>query len=537
MKLGYSLFKTLLPDMHSGNKLISILILILQTAAASFSCSSTAAGSDAAQADELLSFAVTQRGDRIMDYSHAGYEGGGVALPKVPVVETVSPQKGVTDYTDIIQAAIDRAGVLPFKDGFRGAVLLAAGDYPCSRELRLDRDGVVLRGSASAGKQRSRILMSGGKHTAVVARKKDAKSLNMTRFNEPATRVTDSYVPFGSSGLTLESAAGFRKGDIVWIQKKVTQKWIEYMHMDDLWRDGKHEVWLPEGSWITVERQVESVSGHTLRFTVPLADSFDAQYTGDSTFVSPAPSGGDLVHHCGVESLCIESPAQAESHTTAKYYALSINGEDCWAQDIRALETMESIRATGKRITLRKISVIREADHVGSSKPAEFAPNAAQILMDSCYVKGNNIWYIGIGSRIFGPLVVLNSSFEGNGRIQGHMRWSTAFLMDNCKVPGGGIDFINRGEMGSGHGWGTAWSVAWNCEAEDYINQLPPGTFNWMLGCIGERKLSRRPFDKEGPMLEEGYFRDHGAHVLPHSLYLYQLERRCGKQALRAIGY
>ena len=80
MKLGYSLFKTLLPDMHSGNKLISILILILQTAAASFSCSSTAAGSDTAQADELLSFAVTQRGDRIMDYSHAGYEGGGVAL-------------------------------------------------------------------------------------------------------------------------------------------------------------------------------------------------------------------------------------------------------------------------------------------------------------------------------------------------------------------------------------------------------------------------------------------------------------------------
>ena len=192
---------------------------------------------------------------------------------------------------------------------------------------------------------------------------------------------------------------------------------------------------------------------------------------------------------------------------------------------------------SGNKLISILILILQTAAASFSCNSTAAGSDAAQILMDSCYVKGNNIWYIGIGSRIFGPLVVLNSSFEGNGRIQGHMRWSTAFLMDNCKVPGGGIDFINRGEMGSGHGWGTAWSVAWNCEAKDYINQLPPGTFNWMVGCIGERKLSRRPFDKEGPMLEEGYFRDHGAHVLPHSLYLYQLERRCGKQALRAIGY
>jgi hypothetical protein len=110
-------------------------------------------------------------------------------------------------------------------------------------------------------------------------------------------------------------------------------------------------------------------------------------------------------------------------------------------------------------------------------------------------------------------------------RNAGHQRWSTGMLFDNCILPDGGIDFKNRGSMGSGHGWGTAWSVAWNCEARNYVNQLPPGTYNWMIGCIGERLVLPRPFDKEGA-LPEAIFDAHGHHVVPKSLYLAQLEER-----------
>ncbi|MBQ1865666.1 MAG: hypothetical protein II151_01950 [Bacteroidales bacterium] len=485
----------------------------------------------------ILDFATTERGDRIMDYSHAGYGGGGIALPEAPVAETVTPSEGITDYSPVIQAAIDRVSALPLKDGLRGAILLSPGDYPCSSEIRISEDGVVLRGRGARGTGMSRILMSGDKHTAVVIRRRVQNFPNPAKLNNPAVKVTDAYVPFGTSRITLAEKGRFKKGDVVWIQKKVTQKWIEFMHMDDMWRDGAHQTWIAVGTWLTTERTVESVSGNKVTFTVPLADSYDRDYTADSTFVSLAPPDDCWVVNSGVEHLRIVSPDQAESHTTAKYYALSIAGRDCWAQDMDLYETMESVRASGSRITLRKISVIREADHQGSSKPAEFAPNATQILMDSCYVKGNNIWFVGIGARIFGPIVMLNCSFDGNGRIQGHQRWSTAFLLDNCKVPDGGIDFINRGEMGSGHGWGTAWSVAWNCEAKELVNQLPPGTFNWMVGCTGKRVLQRRPFKKEGPMLEEGPFKDYGTHVSPKSLYLTQLEERCGSEALKAIGY
>lgn len=167
--------------------------------------------------------------------------------------------------------------------------------------------------------------------------------------------------------------------------------------------------------------------------------------------------------------------AQAVNHGKALYYALRINGEDCWAKDINAMETMESVGVGGRRITLQQINVVRRALHQGASKPAEFAPNGGQILLDRCSVAGDNIWFVALGGGQTGPIVFLNCSFRGNGRIEGHQRWSTGLLLDNCVLPDGGIDFKNRGSMGSGHGWGTAWSVAWNCVAKSYVNQIPPG--------------------------------------------------------------
>ncbi|MCH5687720.1 hypothetical protein LWM68_27710 [Niabella sp. W65] len=69
--------------------------------------------------------------------------------------------------------------------------------------------------------------------------------------------------------------------------------------------------------------------------------------------------------------------------------------------------------------------------------------------------------------------MLLNCTFSGNGWIQPHQRWATGLLIDGCKVPDGGIDFMNRGEMGSGHGWSVGWAVAWNCVAKSYLNQQP----------------------------------------------------------------
>jgi len=204
--------------------------------------------------------------------------------------------------------------------------------------------------------------------------------------------------------------------------------------------------------------------------------------------------------------------------------------------DVVIDETMNSVGINGARITLQRVAVNRRAQHQGSSKPAEFAPNAGQILLDRCSGFADNVWYAATGAGQAGPIVLLNCTFYGNGRVESHQRWSTGMLYDNCRVPNGGMDFRNRGSMGSGHGWSMGWGVAWNSEAKEFVIQNPPGAANWMIGCVGESKTMPRPFGS-APDLSEGIKDSPGSPVAPQSLYLAQLAERLGPQALMNVGY
>ena len=95
--------------------------------------------------DGRLVYVPDDRGNIIHDASHAGYRGGGVAIPTVPVRETIWPVRG--DNTAHVQAAIDRVSAMPVDPtGFRGAVLLRAGVYPMATPVTIQASGVVLRG-------------------------------------------------------------------------------------------------------------------------------------------------------------------------------------------------------------------------------------------------------------------------------------------------------------------------------------------------------------------------------------------------------
>src|SRR4051812_3868475 len=79
-------------------------------------------------AGSQLEYTADAAGNRLPDFSHAGYGGGGVALPDVPARVLVSPMGG--DAGARIQAAIDYVcGLAPDAQGIRGAVQLAAGRY------------------------------------------------------------------------------------------------------------------------------------------------------------------------------------------------------------------------------------------------------------------------------------------------------------------------------------------------------------------------------------------------------------------------
>ncbi|MBN2633118.1 MAG: hypothetical protein JXR66_06155 [Bacteroidales bacterium] len=486
-----------------------------------------------------LKYKETEKGDRIMDFSHAGYMGGGVSIPDVPVKIRISPTGN--DDTELIRNAIEEVSGLPLVNGFRGAVLLAPGEYIISASINIGADGVVLRGSGSGQKEgpKSTLKLSGNPFNAVSLRsgagqrtgEGEASGTPVVR-----TRISDEYVPSGSSTFNVENAEGFKTGDIVLIRKPVTEEWIEFMQMHDLVRDGKPQTWIRAGSFLVAERRIAGISGNKISLEVPLSDSYDKKFTGQQGTVIELTEGSRRLSQCGIENLHIVSPEQPIPHSEPHFTALRINGEDCWARDILIEETMNSIGVTGKRITVTDVTVVRKALHQGSSRPAEFAPNGTQVLIDRCRVIAENVWFLATGSGVSGPVVILNCEFTGDQRGESHQRWSTGLLYDNVRAERGGLDFRNRGSMGSGHGWSMGWGLAWNCVAKEYVMQNPPGAHNWMIGCIGESRLMPRPFGQE-PLLPEATKDSHGKHVIPASLYLAQLKERLGEDALRNILY
>ncbi|MBI3110362.1 MAG: hypothetical protein HYZ01_02215 [Ignavibacteriales bacterium] len=484
-----------------------------------------------------LVYKSTARGDRIMDFSHAGYGGGGVALPRVGVKRVVKPSGG--EDTAIIQEAIDAVSAMPLEQGFRGAVLLAPGIYNTSGTITISTSGVVLRGSGAEGETTSTIKMSGEPHLALAIRVSvggEGSGPTHSREERARTTIRDEYVPSGALQLHVADASGFAVGDAIAILKPVTKSWVEFMQMHDLVRDGRSQTWLAVDRMLTTERRIVAISGNTFLLDVPLSDSFDAGYLNPPgtavVKIQPPPR----ITQAGVEHLHIESPQQPISHSQPHFTAVRLSGEDCWIRDLVLDETMNSVGVNGRRITVERVTINRKALHQGASRPAEFAPNGTQILIDRCEVNAENVWFIATGSGYAGPIVILNCVFRGDGRAESHQRWSTGMLYDNVHALNGGIDFRNRGSMGSGHGWSMGWGVAWNCVAKDFIIQDPPGVHNWMIGCIGESLLTPRPFGS-GPNLPEGIKDSHGTHVAPASLYLAQLEERLGPQAVRNIGY
>ena len=528
--------------MKNAKSTLSLVLVVLLSGTCLFSSAQKNDSNSGAQSewvykgtDGKLKYKTTPTGDRVMDFSHAGYMGGGVALPVVEVKKSVKPSGGADD-TELIQSAVNEVAALPLENGFRGAVLLEPGVFTCSGAISISADGVVFRGS---GINKTILKITGERHTAIVigkGRNDQTASEVRNDFKAAETYLSDKYVPSGAVSFRIADTKGFAVGDLIEIRKPVTKAWVHYMEMDNLFRDGKPQTWIREGSTINTRRTIANIEGNKITLKVPVSDSFDSKYAEPTGTVVAKIQLNNLVSQCGVENLHIQAPPMQTSHEQALYSALRISGQDCWAKNLLIEETMNSVGANGSRITLEEVAITRTVPNVGASKPAEFAPNAGQILMNRCSSKGDNIWHVGTGAGIAGPIVMLNCTFVGNGHIEGHQRWTTGILADNCIIPDGGIDFKNRGSMGSGHGWGSAWSVAWNCTAKSYVIQRPPGTINWRIGCIGINLPTPRPFDKEPP-LPLGITDSPEVKVTPASLYLTQLEERLGKQALKNIGY
>jgi autotransporter-associated beta strand protein len=140
-------------------------------------------------------------GNQIMDFSGAGYLGGGVAIPtNVPVKTNVTAIAG--DNTAWIQGAINYvSGLTPNANGLRGAVLLNPGTFNVAGQINLSASGVVVWGSGSGL----------GGTTLIMTNASPFTLFNLAGSGSPAeggaVSITDPYVPSGATTFHITSSS------------------------------------------------------------------------------------------------------------------------------------------------------------------------------------------------------------------------------------------------------------------------------------------------------------------------------------------
>jgi hypothetical protein len=445
-----------------------------------------------------------------MDFSSAGYRGGGVKLPSAAAAQRLTPATG--DSTARIQTALDNA---------TGAVVLTAGEYELAGTLSITRSGVVLRGEKG-----TTIRLTGKPHRFL-----EIHGAGTWHEEGNPAPVLDAYVPSGASALRVRGAAAFHPGDRVLVLHPVTAEWIHFMGLDKLVRDGQPQTWARAGGVIRTDRVVESVEGDRITLDVPLSDSLDSQFTAASLVRYSFPG---RITEVGVEGLQIVAPFEEAPISVPQYSALRMDAvEDGWARDLEIQETQNGIMVGpgAKRLTVTNVHITHSTAH-SNSAPADFELQGTQILLDRCRVTGEGTWPVITRADVTGPLVVLNFAADRGG-VAPHQGWATGVLVDGGKFPGGtehkpALDFSGvTAQLGQGSSFG--WAVAWNVISPFLLLHQPPGALNWCIGCIGTPVTTGST--------PGGTFDSPGKMVVPSSLYLQQLRDRLGPGALQSIGY
>lgn len=481
--------------------------------------------------DQLV-YTVDDMGNRIPDYSYAGYEGGGVALPTLPNKIVISPLAGGADNTAAIQAAINTvSGLTADAHGFRGAVFLNPGTYPCAGTLSITASGVVLRGAGPT----SIIQVTGTCRTFLTA-----QGSGNTSTSGSAVNITDTYVPCGATTFNVTSTSGFNVGNQVLVSRPFTTTWITAIHMDMTYMGT--DAWKASGG-LSFERTIKGISGTQVTIDAPLCNPFEAQYT--SAVGSPCTmkvfTDNSRMQQSGLENLTISAVfTDVPANVTGSLAANFGNCKNCWMKNV-------FVSGFGNGLTFgggSKWCVISHCDFENtptissSDPPAAYTLSGQQCLcMESTASNGLRYHLCVTQSAQPGPNVFLNLSASGAGwRDAGpHQRWAAGVLFDHMTMTSSDgshcyISFENRGTEGSGQGWAMGFSLMWDCASPDILNEEPnyaPYHYNWTVGCTGTLATASAPGENQ-------LF---GTTQKPASLYLQQLKERLGTSAVQNLGY
>lgn len=507
---------------------------IMNLRRASHSTSSTptmhiTASTTSDQLNQYLSF--PNPGDLLPDYSYAGFNASSTPIPNVQnVFITIQPKDDQSDRTEEIQAAINQASQVP-----GGAVVeLASGDYWLSNDspIRLP-SSVVLRGDPTS----NTILHTTGSPRNLIEFG-DPKSTGTPTPSDGMSIISDPYVPLGATDAELNDATGFKVGQSVILNRNVTATWLKAMNMDDLFRNGKHENWLSVGTAVQQEREITSIDGNRISWTLPLTDPIDSKMSDDnSTVIAFTPP--DRIRFTGIENLIFNQTPSASHLPVGTKTILPImigSAEDCWIKNVQSIGFIEFayFTASSRRVTMEDFVIYKDAPTANGGKgalPLDITLGGSQALL----LRGKTVGdqdtasYIVATARLaMGPNVISDYSALGSTRhaIEPHQRWSTGLLVERARV--GQINLKNRGILGSGHGWTMGAGIIWSSIATKLMAEDPPTSKNFMVNSKTVEKLTEElnqdpSFDFNDPWT---------------SLYQLQLKERVSDDVVKQIlGY
>jgi hypothetical protein len=480
-------------------------------------------------------------GNRVPDFSTAGYGGGGVRLPNVPVVRTVSPADG--DDTAAIQAAIDQvSGLPPDANGFRGAVLLTRGQYQIASSLTVRTSGVVLRGEGD-GEDGTILLGTGrGKRSLVtVVGAGTAQEVPGSR-----VRILDTYVPVGARSFQVATTAGLQVGDRVVIHRPSPQEWIDLIGMDACGRRGTaydtsdqngktclENPWAPGSKDLRFERVVTGIVGNEVTVDAPVMNALEAELGGAELY--RVDTSGRL-SQVGVENLrgdstydagktCREDGQRYPCDEKHAWTFIELQGvENAWVKNTSARHFgYSAVHVRNSRsVTVQDSRFLDGVSKIEGGNRYPFnIDDSHQVLVQRVQADTGRHDFV-LGSLTEGPNVFLDAtSLRAYADSGPHHRWATGALFDNVQTKA--LNLRNRGNLGTGHGWVAANSVVWRSYAEEMEIQSPPGATNWALGVSVQRPTGDGPWDANA------------ADLPVRSLFLKQLEERLGPQAVLNI--
>jgi hypothetical protein len=532
-----------------------------------------------------LTYTPDAQGNIIPDFSNVGYEGGNVPIPgdggtlDVPVRAVVTPAPGPADAR--IQAAIDQVSLLPpDASGFRGAVLLKAGEYDIADHIEIRTSGVVLRGEGTG--PNGTILRAIGTsqrydpnnplNDGVVQIKGDVPAgVNLLGSaalavdpTSPIVGITDNYVPVGARTFHVTSTQGFNVGDAIIVNRPSPENWIKAIGTDQflgpdgqpvLGPDGKPIAWQADHFNLDSDRIITAIDPAHGLITIgaPLTDALEQQYGEALTPGGPDFAGSiyrysfpGRIDHVGVENLSGVSDfdptkTDANGHFNDEAHAwtfISLIGvENAWVRNIKAQSfafAAVDVQKTSKWVTVENASNIDPVSQIAGGRRDSFHVAGQLVLVMDAYSQHGRHDFI-LDSLVPGPNAFVNcTAVDAYSESGPHDRWATGTLFDNVAVtaatdPGGdsqegGLNAYNRGlESNSPQGWSGANMVFWNSTADRMLLEQPPTAQNWAIGVTARIETT---IPSKLPPEPLGYFESVGHAVQPLSLYRAQLHDR-----------